>query len=250
MTLSSYGNTKNTIGYFDKTIGVTDNKGMFSFTAAARIHPNEQMDSRCDSDSFGPVCFTWTGKQPYALPSPLKSLQNLSFIKPIIDFAPDFYILYIECQESELEIIERTYDSLPDWKKQAYDEGFRPPDMFSHSDYLEESLISIWPQRHARSLGELFKLIIEWAEVSVEPFNNGEQAAVLSASILEKLNMPVEVREELIEAFPNSHVAMYILGDVNALQRPSGVPNITPLFDEWIAEVMLNHQYRGPIVSM
>jgi hypothetical protein len=250
MTLSSYGNTKNAIGYLDKIIGVTDNKGLFSFTAAAHINPNEQLESRCDANAFGPVCFTWTGVAPYALPYPVKSLQNLSFIKPIIDFAPDFYILYHECQESELEIIERTYDSLPDWKKQAYDEGFRPPVMFSHSNYLEESLISMWPQRHARSLGELFKLIIEWAEVSLEPFNNTEQAAVLSASILQKLSMPAEVREELIEAFPDSHVAMYIQGNENALQRPEGVPNITPLFDEWITEVILNHQYRGPIVSM
>jgi hypothetical protein len=43
---------------------------------------------------------------------------------------------------------------------------------------------------------------------------------------------------------------MYIQGNENALQRPEGVPNITPLFDEWITEVILNHQYRGPIVSM
>lgn len=250
MGLDSYGNTKNTLGYLNKKININDHYGIFAVASASVVTSDNQVSSRCDEGAMGPVGFIWTGNAPYRLPMPIKSLSNIKYISPVIDFAPDFYILYGEAQETKLEMMQRTYDSLPLWQQQALDAGFVPPKEYIDAPHIEEGLIPVWPQRCARTLGELFKLIIEWDEVTKEPFNNVEPGALFYKSILEKLNMPVEVREELIEAFPNSHVAMYILGDVNALQRPSGVPNITPLFDEWVTEVMLNHQYRGPIVSM
>jgi len=250
MALKDYGSSKNTLGYFDKIIGDTDGVGLFVFTGAAHIDPHQQADGRCDEGAVGPIAFTWTGQTPYALPLPLKSYSNIKYVKPIIDHSPDFYIIYGEGQETKLEMMQRTYDTLPSWQQEALDKGFTPPHEYVDATHIEDALIPIWPQRCARTLGELFKLIIEWAEVAKEPFNNTEQAALICTCILEKLAMPDDVKAELIEQYPDSHVAMYIRGNENATQRPEGIPNIPPLFDDWITEIMLNYPYRGPIRSM
>lgn len=246
MGLSKYGNHKNSIGYLNKIVNNTDNYGLFLFASSANIDRQNQNESRCDSDSSGPVCITWDGRRPYSLPLGT-TLKNIKFLKPIIDCAPDFYIIYSEWQEDELQILKRNYDNLETWQQNALDNNWIPSGKSVQSEYLENSLISLHPQRHARTLGELFKLIIEWDMVSKPPFNNNEVQSVISSKILEKLEMPADVRQELIESYPDTHVAMYLQGNPEARNRPSGVPNITPLFEDWIEEKLLNYPYRGPI---
>ena len=93
MALKDYGNGKNNLGYLDKIINNTDNYGVFSFAACATIKKENQSESRCDSDSVGPVCITWDGKSAYSLPLNI-SLSDVKFLKIILDFAPNFYIIY------------------------------------------------------------------------------------------------------------------------------------------------------------
>lgn len=248
MALKDYGSSKANMGYYDKIIDQDDNVGVFSFTSVAKINKNNQSEDRCDAEQYGPVCLDWNPNNPYRLPLNLK-IENIKYLIPIIDFAPDFYIIYSEWKESEFDAIKRNYDSLPQWQKDALDNGWSPAsDVKLHSEWIENELIKLHPQRHARTLGELFKLIIEWSIVADEPFNNKEEAAKLSKIILEKLDMPADVKQEILESYPDTHVALYIQGSPDARNRPAGVPNITPLFEDWIQEKLLNYQYRGSIV--
>lgn len=247
MALKDYGSSKANLGYYDKIINQTDNIGLFTFTSVAKVNKYNQIEDRCDADNNGPVIVGWNPNEPYQFPLGMK-LENIKYLLPIIDCAPDFYIVYSEWQESELNVLKRNYDSLPDWQKTAIDNGWIvDSNKKVHAGYLENEAIKLHPQRMARTLGELFKLIIEWDIVSREPFNNTEPAAIISKKILEKLEMPEEVKNELIDLYPDTHVSLYIQGNPNAKERPSGVPNITPLFETWIEEKLLNYQYRGPI---
>jgi hypothetical protein len=249
MSLKDWGNSKIDFGYYDKTVGVSDTEGVFVFAAASDITPENQMENRCDIGSYGPVCVNWTGVDPYRLPPFIKQLSNLKYLNPIIDCAPDFYILYYEAQETEHEVLLRNYDILPEWQKQAIDAGWKSSDKKLPSPELENIAITAPPHVGARTLGELFKLILEWNEVTNEPFNNEERVALVAKKILEKLDMPEDVKEELWSTFPDSHVVRYIEGDPDARERSVGVPNITPLFDAWIETKMIDYPYRGPMVA-
>lgn len=249
MKLKDFGSNKKQIGYYDKIVGTNDNIGLFFFASCAPIEKYNQSYNRCDQGALGPVCIHWDDRFPYVLPYPLKNLSNLKYVVPIIDFAPDFYIMYWEIQELEVEALTRNYTTLPDWQKNALDNGWVPKDKWVDSEYYENYLIESTPCRFARTLGELFKLIIEWDYVVDPPFSSTEIAATLSRTILEKLQMPADVKTEIESNVPDMHVAMYLQGNLNASQRPSGVPNITPLFEEWILQKLLDYQYRGPIVS-
>jgi len=246
MALKNYGSARSQIGYLDKIVGNDDSQGVFSFTSCVQIKKFNQIENRCDSDATGPVCITWDGVRPYTLPLNT-SLKNIKYLVPIIDCAPDFYIIYSEWQEDELDIMKRNYENLEEWQQKAIDNNWIPEGSMGLSSYIEENLISLHPQRHARTLGELFKLIIEWDIVSKAPFNNSEIQSTISSKILEILNMPNDVKTELMDNYPDTHVAMYLKGNPNATSRPSGVPNITPLFESWIEDKLLNYQYRGPI---
>lgn len=247
MGLKNYGSSKANIGYYDKIVDQDDNVGVFSFTSVVEISRYNQSESRCDNNTYGPVCLDWNPSNPYRLPLGMK-IENIQFLTPIIDFSPHFYILYSEWKESESDILKRQYDSLPKWQRDAIDNGWAPgSDKKIHSEWVENELIKLHPQRHARTLGELFKLIIEWSIVADEPFNNQEPAAKLSKLILEKLEMPELVKQEILESFPDTHVALYLQGNPDAQNRPAGVPNITPLFESWIEGKLLNYQYRGTI---
>jgi hypothetical protein len=247
MALKDYGTARNQFGYLDKIINNTDNYGVFSFAACANINKNNQSEGRCDSDSMGPVCITWDGRSAYSLPLNI-SLSDLKFLKVILDFAPDFFIIYSEVQEKEYNVLKRNYDELPEWQQKAIDNDWINSDNYVQSEYLENQLIALHPQRHARTLGELFKLIIEWSIVNKDPFNNTEVQSVISSKILELMDMPENVYQELLNSFPDTHVSLYLQGNPDATQRPSGVPNITPLFEQWIEDKLLNYQYRGQIV--
>jgi hypothetical protein len=241
MSLKDHNNKKNNFGYYNKIIGQTDSNGLFILTGCAIINEDNQFEPRDDFGAYGPVCIDWDERLPYKLPYPLNSNKNIKFMKKIIDFAPYFYVMYIEAQESAINVLRRNFDILPQWQKDAINNGWLPEEKTQSAPEMEDLLISNHPQRHARTLGELFRLIIEWAYVADAPFENQEQPAVLSKFVLEKLNMPIDVRQELLDEYPDMHVAMYLRNDPNALYRPSGIPDITPLFDEWIEQILLKY---------
>lgn len=92
------------------------------------------------------------------------------------------------------------------------------------------------PQVAAASIHELFRLLLEWDYVFTE-FGNTEPAAARSHELLVQLNMPVDVRNELLTQVPDQAVALYIKGLQPFISfEPCPQP---PLFAEWYNSIKL-----------
>lgn len=114
----------------------------------------------------------------------------------------------------------------------------------SDSDMFEQ-VAKIHPQCGGRTIQELFRLIIEWAWSYTELRNN-EPMAKLCHEVLRVVQMPLDVRQELLDLRPQ-YVARYVSNDVNAL---SGYPEdveCPPLFSTWISDMY--YTYRARVTS-
>lgn len=95
------------------------------------------------------------------------------------------------------------------------------------------------PQTASRTRQELFRLIIEWAYCHTE-FGNDEIAATTCHDILRLVQMPLEVRNELLEKIEGQAVERYIRGldpfkctSFDVLEDPPS----PPLFTDWYNEL-------------
>ena len=111
---------------------------------------------------------------------------------------------------------------------------FMPQDVYT---FLQ--IIRIHPQCAARTIQELFRLIIEWAYVYNE-FENTEPAAKLCHDILRAVQMPIDVRAELLNQVPPQVVERYIRGDVNVFIEDEYDPPMPVKFKKWISDVYLD----------
>jgi hypothetical protein len=93
------------------------------------------------------------------------------------------------------------------------------------SEELESWFMKIPPHNCARTLGELFKLIIDW-DLAYHEFGNREEIAILCHKILGSINLPVELYELIIKETPDSVVRRYLKNDKNALE--AGDRPVTP----------------------
>jgi hypothetical protein len=100
------------------------------------------------------------------------------------------------------------------------------------------------PQTAARTPHELFRLIIEWALAHTE-FGNNEPAAVTCHKVLQELQMPIEVREELLEQVEPQAVERYLKGEYPFKGTSFEVledPPMPPLFEAWYQETRLKYR--------
>lgn len=111
---------------------------------------------------------------------------------------------------------------------------FMPQDVYT---FLQ--IIRIHPQCAARTIQELFRLIIEWAYVYNE-FENTEPAAKLCHDILRAVQMPIDVRAELLNEVPPQVVERYIRGDFNVFIEDEYDPPMPVKFKKWISDVYLD----------
>jgi len=100
------------------------------------------------------------------------------------------------------------------------------------------------PQTAARTPHELFRLIIEWALAHTE-FGNNEPAAVTCHKVLQELQMPSEVRNELLTLVEPQAVERYLRGldpfrstSFDVLEDPP----MPPLFQSWYYETRLKYR--------
>ena len=86
----------------------------------------------------------------------------------------------------------------------------------------------------ARTLQEMFKLMLEWEWVYLNIDENDIQAK-LAHDILDELEMPEEIRDWVWNNVPDMHVAKYLKGDTDARLRPTptSVPDMHPDFEAW-----------------
>ena len=95
------------------------------------------------------------------------------------------------------------------------------------------------------SLGEALKLILEWAQVSQEPFNNTEPVAEKAFEFTQKLG----IEETLVSNQPDMQIFKYIKGSLVARVRPDNVQLLSPLTDVFIKK-NIAHSCLSTIISL
>jgi hypothetical protein len=86
----------------------------------------------------------------------------------------------------------------------------------------------------AYSIGESFKLILEWAKVSENPFNNSEDISIKAANFVNQIGLT----ESLVSNQPDMQIFEYLKGNSNARIRPVGVQDISDECDLFIKKNM------------
>lgn len=103
----------------------------------------------------------------------------------------------------------------------------------------------------ARSLFPALKVIVEWAEMTKEPWNSNEPVAVAANEFLNKIGMPNDVRNDIEKNQTDMSVYRYLRGDHNARRQPNlaKLDKITPLTLKWVKSKMfyknVSHFYRS-----
>lgn len=216
------------VGYFLRD-PETATKGFFALAGAkviesqaTEVGPDGFPRVRCDSSAYGPYGFhVWdeeAGECNCGLTEPpepvmghhILTLANLDFVTVVIEVLPHGYILYFECYDPAVE--------------EAACE-------MRHSDC-------------ARTLQELFRLMVEW-DIAYEVFESREPVAVAAHGVLEELALPENLREWLTTEVPPQKVERFLLGDPDARGRLSGVPDLSDEFDEWVAHAILTSGALG-----
>lgn len=103
--------------------------------------------------------------------------------------------------------------------------------------FIEKTGGNLWkihPQCNGRTIHELFRLIIEWAWAYTE-LDNTEPTAEICHEILQAMQMPMSVRQELLALEPEV-VGKYLLDDPTALEEDLEDPEQPPLFKSWLSE--------------
>jgi len=229
------------VGYLAKQIGLTDSFGFFEFIKAVydeRFYEEEwepgQTDgirARCDAsaprlipmptdfhvwDYENEVCLACgSTDKPYGTTqSHVASLNNSKILRIPVHSRFGF-ITYIEINDLELE-------------KQAF----------------------VDPQNCARTLQELFRLMLEWEWAYLELGNN-EEIARVAHELLDDLDMPAGVREWVWSNVPESRVFRYLRGDVSARDRAdiTEIPPMSSEFEDWCLHIILGRPILWPYGS-
>lgn len=135
----------------------------------------------------------------------------------VYDGKPNFYI---------------TYTNIIDFDKPTDKDGFLL--FYEVSNELEELYITQQPHYCARTLGELFKLIIDW-DLAYHHFGNRENIAVLCHKIISTIEMPMNIYNLLCNEMPDSVIAKYIKGIANPTElgpRPTTPQVVIDWFKE------------------
>jgi len=102
------------------------------------------------------------------------------------------------------------------------------------------------PQTAARTPHELFRLIIEWAWAHTD-LGNKEAVSKVCHDLLRAVQMPIEVRNELLTEVEPQAVERYIRGldpfyatDISIISDPP----MPPLFEAWVQSARDTFRYR------
>lgn len=123
-----------------------------------------------------------------------------------------------------------------------------PIAMITYQEYADvdhavfAEAMKIHPQCAARNIDELFRLIVEWAWSYTE-LGNEEPMAKLCHDILRVVQMPLEVRNDLLNLKPQP-VARFILGDTDALLERDDPDPMPESFRLWISDVYYKYRTR------
>lgn len=102
-------------------------------------------------------------------------------------------------------------------------------------------LYSMHPQFLSRTPHELFRLIIEWA-YSHTDLGNNELAAVTCHKILQAVQMPKDIRDELLN-MPAQQVGGYLEGQIDALIESESYPDSSVNFKKWVNKIYYHYPH-------
>lgn len=217
MRLSDEPKEPGCIGFWEKVPGVNDVPGFFAIaqhTEISNIQTGTEDGTylRCDSNSVkGPQGFhKWLGdsctcgstEQPHGLTGHHHvRFDNMLAIYPVIEAVPYGHIMYFELDNQDDEV--------------ATIEGF-------HTE-------------HARTLQEIFRLLLEW-DYAYTNLNNRESVAIVAHGMVNVLNIPESIKEWIITNVPAEKIGRYLRGDENARVRvdPATIPALSDEFSEWL----------------
>lgn len=215
MKLSDGFKAKGAIGFFDKILGTNDEVGFFAFARHVSLDDIElerDIYKRCDANArTGPHgLHIWDGTicncGKTTPPDPLTAnheirFDNMTAIFPVIEALPYGHILYFELDNPEEELI-------------AIQE--------SHTEC-------------ARTLQEIFRLLIEW-DFAYTELGNRELIATVCHGIAEVLDIPEEIKDWLLSQVPPEKVGRFLAGDTNARTRAdiSTIPSLDDEFSKWL----------------
>lgn len=205
------------------------------WTSACKIHPNRLLrgfqlwgvEEKNNTSSFNKACST----TEYAI----KSIQEITHGNKSIDQL----VTSRENNEVTFPVITNHYTVI----------DLAPLGVISYSETAEETLdafqavYGIHPQCTSRTIHELFRLIIEWAYGYTE-FENTEPMAELCHNILRIVQMPKNVRDDLIAIRPQQ-VGRFILGDASALDEYVEDTESPSSFAEWISDIYYSFRTRA-----
>jgi len=199
--------------------------GVFKFmdSQPARRYSEE----RCDAARNGPAVFIRNGQ--VALGSAVNSLRPFALSNLEVYFSllsvdgvgHLIYVKYFEGQNDSNEVFETNESDLP---------------------------------TASRSLLPNLKLIIEWAEMTNEPWCSTEPVALAARDFLYKIRMPEEVKNEIEENQSDMHVYRYLRGEADARRQPpvEELSEMQPLTKMWIKSKMfydnIGHLYRNMFI--
>lgn len=175
-----------------------DKKGFFIFENSVPV-PEDGYGWRCDKNRFGPQFF----------------------MKNDVDYDPLF------ADSNEIIVYEPVL-SISDTAHIIYVHGTK--DLEVEKFHLEEYELP----RAAKTLPELFKLIIEWSEVSEEPWNNKENISIKAKTFLEKIDFSDKFINEIKTLQQDMQIVKFLKNDENAKQQNLVSGTMTAVMDEEI----------------
>lgn len=197
------------IGYYSR------NTKFFCFSPAIPLDP---------TNSFFSIACTTIGNYMYPMFSEVETGKN------IVQETTGAYIEDGVLHMPEVTLVKNVVDATPVGVIQEV-----------HFSLFLDEMFHYHPQSLARTLHELFRLIIEWAYAHTE-FGNNELAAKRCYELLQHLNMPNNVREDLINHVPPQAVELYIRGE-DPFQATSfdiiTDPPCPESFDVWYQSIKL-----------
>lgn len=209
-------------GYL-KIIGNTDNKGLFGF--AKLDDPQtfmipDDVKNRCDyhaplalhgfHKAVDGICNCGLAEEPNRLTGGHFPLEELTSLFVVTNAAPIGLICYFEfVGDEEIYLTQRG-------------------------------------NTFTRTLQEQFRFLIEW-EYAHQHLDNDEEIAICATEMLRVLDIPVSIREWVLESVPNEKVNRFLEGRTDALQRAdvSRIPDLTDEFKAWLLDGFINAKTFG-----
>ena len=168
--------------------------GLFAICSAKKIDDYSH-EQRCDAGNWGPAAAIKNIDSRFNLifgSEIVKDVNQLEEYRTLYDFSPYGYLIYIKLR----------FSGAPG----------------THDLESEKFLLNQQnPPLGAKSIGNLFKLIIEWAKVKDYPWDNVEDpASEVCSKFLETTKMPQEIINYIESNYQDMQIYRYLKGSTDA----------------------------------